>query len=112
VKVNSASETLLELFPFTYDAINDYIEHERQDNPFTHLKNRTHGFLFITSTGKPISDRSTIKKMFREAGDRLAELGMLDVDDDPYFKDKKTYDFYAYVLRHSAVDFYFRLKRN
>lgn len=110
VRVNSASETLLELYPFTFDAINDYIEHERTEILSLHLKNRSSGFLFITSTGGPIRDRSTIKKMFTEAGGRLRSLGMLDVDDDPYFPDRKRYDFYGYVLRHSAADFYLRIK--
>lgn len=110
VRVNSASETLLELYPFTYDAIKDYIKRERKEILAKHLKNRSVGFLFITSTGEPIRDRSTIKKMFTEAGNRLRELGMLDVGDDPFFKEKKKYDFYGYVLRHSAADFYLRIK--
>lgn len=110
VRVNSASETLLELYPFTYDAIKDYIKHERQKILGKYLRNRSAGFLFITSTGEPIKDRSTIKKMFTEAGNRLRDLGMLNVSDDPYFPKKKVYDFYGYVLRHSSADFYLRVK--
>lgn len=110
VRVNSASETLLELYPFTYDAIQDYIEHERKAILAKHLKNRSAGFLFITNTGEPITDRSTITKMFTDAGNRLRAMGMLDISDDPYFPGLKQYGFYGYVLRHSAADLYLRIK--
>lgn len=48
--------------------------------------------------------------MFHQVGKRLAQLGMLDVGNDPYFKNEKRYDFYAYVLRHSAASLFIELK--
>lgn len=34
----------------------------------------------------------------------------MDIGDDPYFQNQETYDFYGYVLRHSAASFYLSQK--
>jgi integrase len=105
-KINSAAEGMIELWPFTVDAINDYIDTERTSILAKHLKNRSNGFLFLNEKGGPIKHRATLTATFNGLGNRLIELGLLDVGDDPYFKDQKKYDFYAYVLRHSAASFF------
>jgi len=105
-KVNSASETMIELWPFTVDAVNEYIADERDRILAKHLRNRSRSFLFLNEKGEPLGHRSTITAMFNRLGKRLSTLGLLDVGNDPYFKDKKTYDFYAYVLRHSSANLY------
>lgn len=109
-KVNSASETMITLWPFTVRAIQDYIDTERSKVLEKRLINRSNGFLFLNNEGKPIQHRATITKMFNGLGRRLAALGLLRIGDDPYFENKKNYDFYGYVLRHSAASFFLSQK--
>lgn len=108
--VNSASETMITLWPFTVRAINDYIETERDAVLMKRLINRSKGFLFLSDEGEPIKHRGTITEMFNKLGKRLAALGLLDIGDDPYFQKQDQYDFYGYVLRHSAASFFLSQK--
>lgn len=108
-RVNSASETMITLYPFTVQAILDYIEHEREPILRKHLKNRSRGFLFLNQSGGPIEHRSTLTRMFNLLGHRLRDLGLLDVGKDPHFRNKKQYDFYSYVLRHSAASLFLEM---
>ncbi|MGE6277727.1 hypothetical protein ACLHZY_19275 [Aeromonas media] len=109
-KVPYASETMITLWPFTVTAITDYLVKERDSVLAKHLKNRSLTFLFLNEKGEPIKHRATLTAMFNRVGKRLAQLGMLNVGNDPYFKDEKRYDFYAYVLRHSAASLFIELK--
>lgn len=109
-QVNSASETLIQLWPFTVRAIQDYIDGERSAALMKRLTNRSNGFLFLSNDGEPIKHRSSITKMFNKLSHRLAALGLLDIGDDPYFFDQKQYAFYGYVLRHSAASFFLSQK--
>ena len=109
-KVTYASETMITLWPFSVTAINDYLVKEREQIIAKHLKNRSLSFLFLNEKGEPVKHRSTLTVMFNRIGGRLARLGMLDVGNDPYFKDEKQYDFYGYVLRHSAASLF--IERN
>ena len=108
--VNSACETMITLWPFTVRAINEYIETERNAVLMKRLTNRSKGFLFLSDEGEPIQHRATITEMFSKLGKRLAALGLLDIGDDPYFQKKEKYDFYGYVLRHSAASFFLSQK--
>lgn len=108
--VNSASETMIELWPFTIEAIQTYITAERADVLSKHLQNRSRGFLFLNEKGEPLKHRASITKLFNALGKRLAELGFLDVGSDPYFSNQKRYDFYSYVLRHSSGSLFLELK--
>ena len=108
-KISYASETMITLWPFTVAAITDYIAKERETILCKHLKNRSLGFLFLNEMGEPIKHRSTLTSMFKGVGKRLNELGLLDVGNDPYFKDEAHYDFYGYVLRHSAASLFLEL---
>lgn len=109
-QVNSASETMITLWPFTVRAINDYIEVERDAVLMKRLTNRSKGFLFLSDEGEPIQHRGTITEMFDKLGKRLAVLRLLDIGDDPYFLKQEQYDFYGYVLRHSAASFFLNQK--
>jgi len=104
--VNSASETMISLWPFTIRAIQEYISSERNAIQSKNLKNKSLGFLFLTNGGGPIKNRGTMTTMFKVLGNRLNKLGLLQVENDPYFKNKARYEFYGYVLRHSAACFY------
>ncbi|WP_283744835.1 hypothetical protein [Sideroxydans sp. CL21] len=109
-RINSASETMLTLYPFTTDAINDYIRFERDPILAKHQRNRSLGFLFLNEKGEPIKHRSSITAMFKRLGERLAQQGLLDIGNDPYFPDQSQYEFYGYVLRHSAASFFLEMK--
>ncbi len=109
-QINSASETMIKLWSFTVSAINDYIEAERDAVLMKRLTNRSMGFLFLSDAGKPIQHRGTITEMFNKLGKRLAALGLLDIGEDPYFEKQEQYDFYGYVLRHSAASFFLNQK--
>lgn len=111
-RTNSASETMIKLCPWTSKAIQSYLQDEREPILSKQLANLSRGFLFLAGTGKPIGHRSSVTKLFNRAGSRLRELSLLDVGSDPYFHDKKQYDFYGYVLRHSAATFYLRSRGN
>lgn len=108
--LNNASETMISLWPFTVKAIQEYINVERTQVLAKRMSNRSGGFLFLNSEGEPIKHRSTITQMFNKLGKQLAKLGLLDIGDDPYFPSSKTYDFYGYVLRHSAASFFLAQK--
>ncbi len=105
-QVNSASETMIQLWPVTIRAIQDYIDGERSAVLMKRLTNRSNGFLFLGVDGEPIKHRATITSMFNKLGKRLAALGLLDVGNDPYFPNQNRYSFYGYVLRHSAASFF------
>lgn len=105
-QVNNASETMITLWPFTVRAIQDYIDGERSAVLMKRLTNRSNGFLFLSDEGEPIKHRGSITEMFNKLGKQLAARGLLDVGSDPYFSEQKKYDFYGYVLRHSAASFF------
>lgn len=109
-QVNNASETMISLWPFTIRAIQDYIDSERATVLMKRLANRSNGFLFLNDEGEPIKHRSSITAMFNNLGKRLAALGLLDIGNDPYFVDQDRYNFYGYVLRHSAASFFLSQK--
>ncbi|MYM26475.1 hypothetical protein GTP46_27995 [Duganella sp. FT135W] len=105
-QVNNASETMIQLWPFTVKAIQEYIDIERSAVLMKRLKNNSDGFLFLNSKGQSVKHRASISGMFNRLGLQLTEQGLLDIGDDPYFLNKKQYDFYGYVLRHSAASFF------
>lgn len=109
-QVNSASETMITLWPFTLSAIQEYIKTERSAVLAKRLTNHSKGFLFLSERGTPIQHRGTITEMFNKLGTRLAALKLLDIGDDPYFQKQEQYDFYGYVLRHSAASFFLSQK--
>ena len=109
-KINSASETMIQLWPFTIEAIKEYIDVERETVLSKHVKNRSDGFLFLNEKGLPIKHRASISELFNRLGQRLAKLGFLDVGDDPYFVNLRHYNFYGYVLRHSSACLFLSLK--
>lgn len=106
-KVNHASEGMIKLWPITVMALSDYIEYEREPALGRRLRNHSQGFLFLNQrTGAAIGRRGSISTMFNRLGERLRACGLLDVGSDAYFAGKKQYDFYGYVLRHSAANFF------
>lgn len=107
---NYNSAITVAIWPTTAQAIQDYIVSERVAVTTRTLRNRSKGFLFLGSHGGPISDRGTIAHIFRRAASGLATLGLLAKDiADPYVQDE-SYDFDAYLLRHSAASLFYATK--
>lgn len=106
------SEFTLAIWPTTAQAIQDYIESERQSVTTRGLRNRSEGFLFLANHGGPIGDRGTIAHVFRRAGEGLAKMGFLSKDPrDPYLEGE-SYRFHAYVLRHSSASQFYATKNH
>ena len=103
------SEGRIKLWPFTCDAVQDYIDEERASVIGKTLANRSKSFLILAEHGGPIGDRSTINKILQRAEKNLLKLGLLDVTSDPH-ANGKTYEFYPYVLRHSGATLFFQEK--
>ena len=110
LKVNYASDTMLLIQPITVSAIQKYIDGERSKVLSRRLRNKSQGALFINEKGEPIKHRSSATSMFARLETRLQELGLLDVGSDPHFEGREHYEFYGYVLRHSAASFYVERK--
>ncbi len=108
---NYNSEVVIKLWPFTRDAIQQYLEKERAALTDKYMRNRSKSFLFLAEHGGPIGSRNTLTAVFTKLANRLADTGLLDVTSDPYVTEKK-YAFYAYVLRHSAATLFYHEKRH
>lgn len=107
---NYNSEFMISIWPTTAKAIKDYIDGERQEITSRTLRNKSEGFLFLAGHGGAIGDRSTITKLFERAGIGLQRLGLLaKAENDPYLEGE-TYDFNAYLLRHSAASLFYSSK--
>lgn len=104
---NYNSEITISIWPTTAEAIQEYINGERAARTSKGLKNQSKGFLFLADHGGPINNRGTITHIFREAARGLAEKGLLSRDPrDPYLNDE-SYEFSAYLLRHSSASIYY-----
>jgi len=100
----------IQVWATTAQAIQHYIDGERQENILRGQRNRSRGFLFLGAHGGPIDDRGTISRIFRQASGGLAKMGLLDRDPkDPYLEEDLYY-FHAYLLRHSAASLFFATK--
>lgn len=107
---NYNSELVLPIWPTTAQAIKDYVESERAAVTSRGLRNRSKGFLFVTSDGRSIENRGTIAHVFRRAREGLEGLGLLSRQQgDPYLEGEQ-YEFEAYVLRHSSASLFFATK--
>lgn len=107
---NYNSEITVPIWPTTAHAIQQYIDGEREVVVTQGLRNRSKGFLFLADHGGPIGDRGTIARVFRRAGKSLSKIGLLSKDPaDPYL-DGESYDFDAYLLRHSAASLFYATK--
>jgi integrase len=102
------SNITVSLWPFTCQAIKDYLDGERDAVLGRRLANRSKSFLFVAEHGRPIGDRTTLSAVFSSLGYRLKALGFLNVaEGDPYATGKH-YKFTAYTLRHSAATLFYK----
>lgn len=107
---NYNSLATIRVWATTAQAIQDYIDGERCAVTILGQQNRSRGFLFLGKHGGPIGDRGTIARVFRQARSGLSKSGLLAKDPkDPYLEGE-SYDFHAYLLRHSAASLFFATK--
>ncbi|MBB5404467.1 hypothetical protein [Paraburkholderia youngii] len=107
IQQNYNSNVTVRLWPFTCLAIKEYLDGERAELLGRRLANRSKSFLFLADHGGPIGDRTTIAFVFRHLGERLKDLGLLDVAPGDPFVEGTHYEFSAYTLRHSAVSLFY-----
>lgn len=107
---NYNSELTISIWPTTAHAIQNYINNERQEKTGKTLRNKSEGFLFLADHGGPINDRGTISTVFKRTGKAIEKLGLLSrARNDPYLNGE-TYNFSAYLLRHSAASLFYTSK--
>lgn len=98
------------VYPFTRKLINKYISTERASILRKLAVNPSGGRLFITERGTPIASSTTLKNVFSQASKSFESMGILKIENDPHMRRNKLgkdcYEFYAYVLRHSAATFF------
>ncbi len=105
--VNYNSQYTLSLWPWTAEAIADYIRTERAELLTRQLRNPSKGFLFLETHGAgPIKNRKTISLIFKRAAARMREMGLLARESGDAYVKAKDYELVAYTLRHSAATFY------
>jgi len=101
------SELSITLWPWTTQAVHEYIQNERAELLRRRLHNASKGFLFLeTQYGGPIRNRKTISLIFKRAERRLLELGMLSRSSGDRHVMTEDYELTAYTLRHSAATLY------
>lgn len=105
--INYNSEYTITLWPWTTEAISDYIRSERSALLLRRLKNPSKGFLFLEALGAgPIRNRKTISLIFSKAAARMQKLGLLTRESGDVYVKAEDYELVAYTLRHSAATLY------
>ncbi len=106
------SNITIQLTPCTSEAIQDYIEGEREALLEKTIKNKSLGFLLLAEHGGPIADRGTISAVFRRARQGLTRLGLLAVPSSDPYTTQSRYDLSAYLLRHSSASLFYAEKQD
>jgi integrase len=101
------SELSMTLWPWTIEAIHDYINTEREALLDLRLHNVSKGFLFLEiHRGGPIKNRKSISDIFERAEANLLSQGLLARSSADRHIKAKNYDLTAYTLRHSSATLY------
>lgn len=111
-----ATNRLIKLWPFTRDALHEYIDGPRAQAIERCGKDLSEGFVFLKSTGEPISSRQAVGIRFAEMRDSLTAAGLIKLPGE-HSKAKGASKnarpdekFTSYVLRHSAASYYYESK--
>lgn len=105
-----ATVRMIRLWPFTRDALNDYINGPRSEAIARSGEDRTSGFVFIKSNGDPVSSRQAVILRFSQMCDSLHEAGHMKIDSAPCRGDVKKNELSSYTLRHSAASYFYASK--
>lgn len=107
------SAYVMDLWPTTCAAIEDYKRSERNAIVSKTLTNQSKGFLFLAEHGGPIGNRTTISAVFSRARKALSAAGLLVKNSkEGQSSSGESYAFTCYTLRHSAASAYYEWNRD
>ncbi len=105
-----ATVRMIQLWPFTRDVLNDYINGPRSEAIAQAGEDRTSGFAFIKSTGDPIASRQAVSLRFSQMCDALHQTGYMKIDAAPRRGDGRKEELSSYTMRHSAASYFYLSK--
>lgn len=105
-----ATVRMIHLWPFTRDALNDYINGPRADAIALAGEDVSSGFVFVKSTGEPIGSRQAVSLRFSQMCDALHEAGHMKIEAGPRRGDGKKGELSSYTMRHSAASYLYESK--
>jgi len=100
----------IHLWPFTRDALSDYINGPRTDAIAQAGEDLSSGFIFVKSTGVPIGARQAISLRFSKMCDALKKAGHMKIEAGPNRGDSTKGDLSSYTMRHSAASYLYESK--
>jgi integrase len=105
-----ATVRMIHLWPFTRDALNDYINGPRSEAIEQSGEDRTSGFVFIKSTGDPVASRQAVSVRFSQMCDALHRAGHMKIEAGPKRGKSKREELSSYTMRHSAASYFYLSK--
>ena len=105
-----ATVRTIHLWPFTRDALNDYINGPRSEAIARAGEDHTSGFIFIKSTGDPVASRQAVSLRFSQICDALYQAGHMKIDAAPRRGNVKKNELSSYTMRHSAASYFYASK--
>jgi integrase len=106
-KVSYATERTIKVWPFTADALHDYIKPggPRAQAIASGGRDASEGFVFLKSNGEPLKSRQAIGERFVAMCESLGKAGLMRVQTAPGKSAGKKQGMSAYTLRHSAASY-------
>lgn len=105
-----ATVRMIHLWPFTRDALKDYINGPRSKAIEQSGEDRTAGFVFIKSTGDPVASRQAVSQRFSQMCDALHQAGHMKIEEAPRRGHAKNGELSSYTMRHSAASYFYASK--
>lgn len=105
-----ATVRMIHLWPFTRDALNDYINGPRSEAIAQSGEDLTAGFVFIKSNGEPVASRQAVSLRFSQMCDALHKDGYMKIDAAPLRGNAKKEELSSYTMRHSAASYFYLSK--
>lgn len=105
-----ATVRMIHLWPFTRDALKDYIDGPRADATAQAGEDLSSGFIFIKSTGEPIGSRQAVSLRFSQMCNALHKAGHMKIEAGPGRGDRTKGEFSSYTMRHSAASYLYQSK--
>jgi integrase len=105
-----ATVRMIHLWPFTRDALNDYINGPRSEAIAQAGEDLSSGFIFIKSIGEPINSRQAVSLRFGQMCDALHQAGHMKIEFSPIRSDGNKEKLSSYTMRHSAASYFYESK--
>jgi integrase len=105
-----ATVRMIHLWPFTRDALKDYINGPRADATAQAGEDLSSGFVFIKSTGEPIGSRQAVSLRFSQMCDALHKAGYMKIEAGLGRGDRTKGELSSYTMRHSAASYLYESK--